>query len=213
MRFERRALVNWNFSENIGGKDSTILTGYSPHNATLRKMQLGEWSDKGEPSVILWRNVLSMRKLLLASGLLVSLVISAQEVSVLKFSELQKKILLADADVTVFNFWASWCGPCLRELPHFDAYADNENVKVYLVSLDFVKDLEKVKKLAQDKGLKSEVIFLNETDYNSYMEKVSKEWTGAIPATLFVLGSGKTQFYEKEFSKEELEKVINSYLN
>jgi len=154
-----------------------------------------------------------MRKLFFSILLMTTLHLMAQEVAVLKFPELQKKILMADADLTIFNFWATWCGPCLREMPHFEAYSDSKNVKVYFVSLDFEKDLEKVRKLIRDKGLKSDVIFLNEQDYNSYMEKVSKEWSGAIPATLFVSGSGKKYFHEKELSKEELEQLINTYLN
>ena len=154
-----------------------------------------------------------MRRLIFCLGFISCIAATSQEVKVIKFPELQNKILSADAEVTVFNFWATWCGPCVKELPHFETYAENENVKVYLVSLDFVEDLEKVRTFASNKGLKSEVLFLNEKDYNSFMDKISKEWTGAIPATLFVDKWGKTYFHEKAFTKEELDNKIKSYLN
>ena len=141
------------------------------------------------------------------------LFVQSQEVRAVKFPELQKLILTADAEVTIFNFWATWCGPCVKELPYFENYSNNDKVKVYLVSLDFEEDLEKVKKFVVNKNLKSEVIFLNEKNYNSFMDKISKEWTGAIPATLFVDEWGKTYFHEKAFTKEELDKKINSYLD
>ena len=70
-----------------------------------------------------------------------------------------------------------------------------------------------MKSFVKKHNLKSEVIFLNESDYDSYMAKVNKEWSGAIPATLFVDEWGKTYFHENEFTKEELDKEIKKYIN
>ena len=143
-----------------------------------------------------------------------ALYLSAQEVEVVKFSDLQEKMLYTDAPLTVFNFWATWCGPCIKELPHFDALeAENKNVKVYLVSIDFQSELERVKRFVAKKSLKSEVLFLDEKNPDDYMGKVSNDWSGAIPATLFVTNLGKTYFHEKAFTKEVLEKTIQNYLN
>ena len=154
-----------------------------------------------------------MKKLLTLIVVLLSFLVNGQEVSVMKFPELQKKMLTADASLTIFNFWATWCGPCVREIPLFENYSSNDQVKIYLVSLDFVEDLDKVKAFVEKRNLKSEVIFLNETDYDSYMVKVSKEWSGAIPATLFVDAWGKTYFHENEFTKDELDLEIKKYIN
>ncbi|MFK7953669.1 MAG: TlpA family protein disulfide reductase [Ekhidna sp.] len=155
-----------------------------------------------------------MKKTLFALLLSVTIQLSAQDVEVVKFNELQRKILYTDAPLTIFNFWATWCGPCIKELPHFDELSEsNEDVKVFLVSLDFPDQLEKVKNFVTKKSLSSEVLFLNEKDPDDYMPKVSEQWTGAIPATLFVTDLGKTYFHEKEFSKEELEQTVDKYLN
>ncbi|GAB4248032.1 MAG: hypothetical protein Tsb0034_27360 [Ekhidna sp.] len=155
-----------------------------------------------------------MKKLIYILVLSSSLSLASQEVEVIKFSDLQTKMLYTESPLTVFNFWATWCGPCIKELPHFDRLSeDNKNVKVYLVSIDFPNELERVKKFVKKKGLKSEVLFLNEKDPDNYMPKVSQDWTGAIPATLFVTEMGKTYFHEKAFTKEELLKAVNKYLN
>lgn len=157
---------------------------------------------------------LVMKKLIYLSLVVVSLQLSAQDVEVIKFSDLQKKMLYTEAPLTVFNFWATWCGPCIKELPHFDELTTtNKDVKVYLVSIDFQSELEKVKKFVGKKELQSAVLFLDEKDPDTYMSKVSQEWSGAIPATLFVTEFGKTYFHEKAFTKEELTKTINQYLN
>jgi hypothetical protein len=99
-------------------------------------------------------------------------------------------------------------------MPHFDALeTENKGVKVYFVSLDFKQDFEKVKKFLVKKNLKSEVLYLDEKDPDSYMRKVSNDWSGAIPATLFVTDLGKSFFYEKAFTKDELQKTVRKYLN
>ncbi len=155
-----------------------------------------------------------MKKFVFFVAIIFALNINAQEVSVLKFSELQEKILYTESPLTIFNFWATWCGPCIKEIPYFDAIpSGNENVKVYFISVDFPQDLEKVELFAKKRALKSDVIFLDEKDPDSYMRKVSQNWSGAIPATLFVTDLGKTYFHEKAFTKEELQSAVDKYLN
>ena len=102
--------------------------------------------------------------------------------------------------------------PDLKELPNFEklnATYKNQPLKVILVSLDFVSKLDKVvKPFVLKKGLKSEVFLLNEKSPQEYIDRVSKEWSGALPATLVIHPKNKTRkFYEQEFTFEELEKV------
>ena len=159
------------------------------------------------------RKNIVVKKSLVVIAIVVCSTLSAQEVEVVKFADLQKKMLSSNTELTVFNFWATWCAPCIKEIPYFEALDAKSNVKVFLVSLDFPNQLEKVKKFVTNKELKSEVLFLNEKDPDTYMGKVSQEWSGAIPATLFVTDLGKAFFHEKAFSKEELEETVNNYLN
>ncbi|MEM0940343.1 MAG: TlpA disulfide reductase family protein [Bacteroidota bacterium] len=153
-----------------------------------------------------------MKKIVIWCMVLMSFSLSAQLVEPIKFTKLQEKILSSNSELTVFNFWATWCAPCIKELPHFETLNSKDNVKVYLVSLDFPDQLDKVRKFISKKNLNSEVLFLDEKDPDTYISKVSQEWSGAIPATLFVTDLGKTFFYEKAFDKEELEKTVNEYL-
>ena len=116
----------------------------------------------------------------------------------------------------VINFWATWCAPCVKELPYFEdlttKYA-NEKVKVILVSLDFSKQLEKkLKPFLKEHQLKSEVLVLIDPDANSWVDKVNPAWSGAIPATVVYKGD-KNKFYEKSFeSLVELEEVVTPFL-
>ncbi|MFN0015628.1 MAG: redoxin family protein, partial [Saprospiraceae bacterium] len=87
--------------------------------------------------------------------------------------------------VYVLNFWATWCAPCVAELPDFEKisseYAD-KGVRVVLVSTDFRRDVEKkLKPFVKRKKLKNEVVFIDERTPNLWIDLVSIEWTGAIP--------------------------------
>jgi len=116
----------------------------------------------------------------------------------------------------VINFWATWCQPCVAELPYFEKinsdYKDKK-VKVILISLDMKKDADsKLLSFIKKKNLQSEVIFLNDPDANAWIGKVDSTWSGAIPATI-IYTKNKRKFYEKSFTFEELEAEIKSFTN
>lgn len=118
--------------------------------------------------------------------------------------------------IYVINFWSTWCAPCIKELPYFEAlnkkYADKK-VKVILVSLDFKKQLKtKLKPFLAKNDLQSKVLVLIDPDANSWVDRVDPSWSGAIPAT-YVYKQGKKEFFEKEFEKfEDLEEIILPFL-
>ena len=91
---------------------------------------------------------------------------------------------------------------------------DNKNVKVILVSLDSQKDLEKkLLPFIERKKISAEVVLLSDKDYNTWLSKIDKDWSGAIPATLIIEGK-KHLFAEREFeSFTELNDYVNSFIN
>jgi len=82
-------------------------------------------------------------------------------------------------------------------------------VKVTLINLDFVDKLATVNAFINRKSMKSEVLLLDEIDYDSWIDKVDKSWGGAIPATLFINHkTGQRKFVDRELKEGDLERVI-----
>lgn len=135
------------------------------------------------------------------------------EIPVLNFEQFEKYLQIEDDNIHVVNFWATWCAPCVKELPYFEAvnaeYVD-KNVKVLLVSLDF--NLKKLNAFLAKNELNSEKVLLDDPDQNAWIPKVSPDWSGAIPATV-IYGKGKRKFYEKSFTKAELENELKNFIN
>jgi peroxiredoxin len=102
----------------------------------------------------------------------------------------------------------------VEELPYFDMLqnrAKADKLRIMLVSLDFKSQwASKVIPFIRKNNLQSDVLLLDETDANSYIDKVSKDWSGAIPATLIVNSSKNIrQFFEKKFdSFEQLDSIV-----
>ena len=141
---------------------------------------------------------------------------SKDTIEVVDFEGLYNKIDLSDDKTYVLNFWATWCAPCVKELPYFEDVNKefkDKNTEVILVSLDFPSQIEsKLKPYLKKNKIKSKVILLDDSKMNTWVPKVSEQWDGGIPATLIVNASNYN-FYPKPFKKEELFTEINKVLN
>ncbi len=140
----------------------------------------------------------------------------AQQIKKMKMNELLKMIDTSSTPLVV-NFWASWCTPCIHEIPWFEknvaAMADKK-VKLILVSIDFPGEYPKnIAAFAKKNGYHSEIIWLNETDADEFCPKVDKSWQGAIPVTLMVNNQKKyKQFFNQQLPEprliQELQKLV-----
>lgn len=154
-----------------------------------------------------------INKLLVCCLLCVSLQIVAQKTPVYKIDNLLKRIHNTSDTLYVVNFWATWCKPCVAELPDFEKIHQlnkNKKVKVLLVSMDFKEDIKtKLQPFLKKNNYSAEVVVLDELNGNAFIDKVSKEWGGAIPATLFTKQNNSVnEFYEKKLNLEFLESQI-----
>lgn len=143
----------------------------------------------------------------LISALFLCRLLSAQTVShVYKTADLLQRINKPDTSYVV-NFWATWCKPCIQELPAFDSLqvrSKGSRVKVLLVSLDFKEDLEKkVNPFLAGRHIQAECVLLDEVNGNDFINKISPGWSGSIPATLFKKGRSE-ELLEKKLHLSEL---------
>jgi thiol-disulfide isomerase/thioredoxin len=138
------------------------------------------------------------------------------KLDVYNYDGLDPLINIKDDNVHVVNFWATWCAPCVKELPYFESINEtykDKGVDVLLVSLDFPKNYDsKLIPFIKKYEVKSKVIAFDDIDQNRWIPAIHKDWSGAIPATIIYQGD-KRQFYERSFTKEELEIEILRFLH
>lgn len=158
-----------------------------------------------------------MRKCLILMGMIfLTEAVPAQDVKKIKADELEKFILESKGPLIV-NMWATWCKPCIEELPYFLEEAkkhQKDSVQLILVSLDFKETYpQKVIAFAKKKDITVPIRWLDETDADYFCPKVDPKWSGAIPATLFINNkTGYRHFVEEQLSHERLKLEIMAIL-
>lgn len=159
-----------------------------------------------------------MKKILLSVVFAVAVTgVYSQDIKRMKIEDVVRMIDTTSAPLVV-NFWASWCSPCIKEIPWFEkavAEYGDKGVKLVLVSLDFADDYKKkaLHQFVRKNKYTSQVIWLDETDGDRFCPPIDSAWGGAIPATLMVNNKKSyRQFYEFQIKEErfkmELDKLV-----
>lgn len=129
--------------------------------------------------------------------------IKAQPIKRWKMNDLLQYMDQSDSAL-VINFWATFCGPCIEEIPYFQTISKkykNQKVKLLLVSLDFKEYYpQKIAAFAKRFGFKAEIVWLDEEKPDDFCPRIDSTWSGAMPATLFV---NKTMLY-RNFKEAQL---------
>jgi thiol-disulfide isomerase/thioredoxin len=158
--------------------------------------------------------MITIKNVLISGWLLFSVAgLSAQKLSgVYKAPDLFKRISSSDTTYIV-NFWATWCKPCMQELQAIDSVGMElraTTTKLLFVNLDFADRKNQVNTVLKNKSIQSSCILLDEVNGNVYIDRISADWSGSIPATLLKSGN-KQILLDKKLSSEELREALTKF--
>lgn len=141
------------------------------------------------------------------------------EIRVVNFEDLKPAFIKQDDRLYVVNFWATWCAPCVKEIPDFmevnSEFSKSENFRMVLVSLDDSDNLESgVKTFITDKKIENVDLYLLDDikRMNEWIPAVDPAWSGSIPATLFIRNGKNLRFVSGPLEKDELREIIAELL-
>jgi thiol-disulfide isomerase/thioredoxin len=158
-----------------------------------------------------------MKKIIVSGFTFLAAVISfGQEIKSMKIADLEKIIAESNRPMIV-NMWATWCKPCIEELPYFIEETkkhQKDSIQLLLVSLDFKEEFPfGISTFAMKRNITAPIFWLDETNADYFCPRIDKNWSGAIPATLFVNNkTGYKKFIESQLSHDKLKKQISALL-
>ena len=139
------------------------------------------------------------KKILIAGLLVAGLNSNSQQIEKWDLADL-KNAMANSTRPTILNFWATFCKPCLEEIPYFqEALAKDSSVELILVSLDIPEMYEKLPAIAKKYGFTARVVFLEENNADLFCPAVDEKWSGAIPASVFI---NNQKSYKKFFEEK-----------
>lgn len=111
-------------------------------------------------------------------------------------------------NVRLFNVWATWCGPCVKEFPELVATSrqfDMRNFEFISFSIDSLKDVpavkaflekrgaglsDRLKKSVKAEGRKSNSYIFAGKDSDELLKTLDPDWPGGIPHTVLIDTNG-----------------------
>ncbi len=118
--------------------------------------------------------------------------------------------------LTIINLWATWCPPCVAELPHFGniykQYSDKD-VRLYLINIEGKQAKDSVLKPFLQKNPLPCHVYLLEDGGPEELEKVLKtELSGALPITIIYNSDGKiVKKFEDSITENDIKSVLEAH--
>lgn len=126
----------------------------------------------------------------------------------IKITDLQSYIATCDHPLIV-NFWATFCVPCVKEIPYFQGTVErykDKGVELVLVSLDLPASYPAgIDDFVQKHGYTAKILWLNGTKAD-FCPKMDPRWSGGIPASLFI---SKETHYRRFFDRQLTEPQVD----
>ncbi|MCI0612305.1 TlpA family protein disulfide reductase [bacterium] len=117
--------------------------------------------------------------------------------------------LPAEKETVVLNFWATWCQPCVEEIPLFiKLQKEYPEISVVGISMDELNQEAQVQSFAQNHEMNYRVTLRDGEDFEKMVNSIDPQWIGALPAT-FVFKKG-SRVYSKTgaITEKELQQAI-----
>ena len=142
----------------------------------------------------------------------------SQDIPKWKITDVEKYMNSGKDEVLVINFWATFCKPCVAEIPSFIEVTNkyqSQNVKLLLVSLDLPSFYpKKIAAFAKKNKFNADIVWLDETNADYFCPKIDSTWSGVMPATLFINNKKEARsFFEEEMSRDKFEEELKKIFN
>ena len=149
-----------------------------------------------------------------------SVALKTPEIVALAKSNADSSEFVRDSGVLVLNFWATWCKPCVKELPYFkisdsllkaDGYGKKTQFMFFSLDFDSLA-MEKSTALLSKKHIPGYWFWVDESDYDKMITGVDSAWQGDIPFTLVISKKKGTEpSYINFESSKDLYSVITEH--
>lgn len=134
--------------------------------------------------------------------------IDAEAVKALAKNDSQKLLLV--------NVWATWCGPCVTELPELvtmNRMYRKRPFELITISMDDPKKQDQALAMLTRLHVSATNYIFNSDKRDALVEALDKEWPGPVPHTLLIAPGGKVIYRQTgEFDAMELKKAIVGYI-
>ncbi len=134
--------------------------------------------------------------------------IDAEAVKALAKNDSQKLLLI--------NVWATWCGPCVNELPELvtmNRMYRQRPFQMITISMDDANKKDQALEMLTKLHVSATNYIFNSDKRDALVEALDKEWPGPVPHTILIAPGGKVIYRQTgEFDVMELKKAIVGYL-